>query len=190
MTQRFTWYIAPKTLEYKEFLGCLTDIKSENLQFFILRHVYRKSVRNEELPQKCKVDIKLNSLREVRKSTFFSTLKHFLSLAFLCVFGAEICKIFWENAEILIGTVPWLDSNTLQKFQFFIKWKNLRRDKTINLNEHLDDPGWSRSRGIKNSYHKWIHMATTNEVHYSTFYFLLISQKSFYRIFRKNVFKP
>ena len=85
------------------------------------------------------------------------------------------------------GTVSWWDSNTLQKFQFFFKWKNLRRDKTI-LNEHLDDPGWSRSRGIKNSYHKWIHMATTNEVHYSTFNFLLISQKSFYRIFRKNVF--
>ena len=122
--QSIAWKTVLGSSEYKEFLGCLTDIKSENLQFFILRHVYRKSVRNEELPQKCKVDIKLNSLREVRKSTFFSTLKHFLSLAFLCVFGAEICKIFWENAEIFgrnFWTVSWWDSNTLQKFFNFFE---------------------------------------------------------------------
>ena len=53
---------------------------------------------------------------------------------------------------------------------------------------HLDDLEWSRSRETKNSYHKWIHMATTNEVHCSTFNFLLISEKSYFRIFPKKRF--
>ena len=113
-------------------------------------------------------------------------------------FGAEICKIFWENAEIFgrnFWTVSWWDSNTLQKFfnffenekifgvvLYFIPYK-----KFLSF-LHLDDLEWSRSREKKNSYHKWIHMATTNEVHCSTFNFLLISEKSYFRIFPKKRF--
>ena len=113
-------------------------------------------------------------------------------------FGAEICKIFWENAEIFgrnFWTVSWWDSNTLQKFfNFFENEKSsgwyytLYRIKNFLSVLHLDDLEWSRSRETKNSYHKWIHMATTNEVHCSTFNFLLISEKSYFRISLKNVF--
>ena len=116
----------------------------------------------------------------------------------MCILGRKFVKFFEKMLKFSVGIFGLFLGETqthFKNFLIFLKMKKssgwyytLYRIKNFLSVLHLDDLEWSRSRETKNSYHKWIHMATTNEVHCSTFNFLLISEKSYFRISLKNVF--